>query len=306
MKSVISLLIYFLICTIYNTDIQDKPSDILKSVVEKYSKHKSLSYTLFTNKKYLYGTDTSNNNYEILFYKVNNDKYARGYIWMTILDKPFEVFYDTEMRYRLNKEKKKLSFFDDIEKMVKNHNIHGLNPSCSFFSASYNFFLNPNLIEPYIDNDTMSLEIINNGVEYSELEVKLKNGLYPSFYIRFIINKKDSTLDEVITYHKKNGNYQYMRWVMTNQKFNKFDESDLIRRRDSLIELYGAEKFKCRNPRNDTLISVGNIVPNIKAYYYRTKEDFNFYNKDGKLYLLDFWYISCPPCLSSIPCIVAK
>ncbi len=52
------------------------------------------------------------------------------------------------------------------------------------------------------------------------------------------------------------------------------------------------------------LLQAGTKAPNITGTYYRTGKEFSLYDQDAKVYVIDFWYQSCGPCMRAVPYLV--
>ena len=304
MKNIVLISFIFILCSFKTEQEPEAPEMILRQTLDKYAKHTSLSYSLMKKVKYLFNLDTITRSYNCKFFKDPGDDFLNGYIWISY-DTPFEVFYDTDLIYHIKYERNTIYYLDSLKRVTeKDKDIYDENFH-RYFSMAYNYFLNPDKILNFINDSSYSLKLETlheKSKEYWKVSIYLADSEDWQNYIQEIyINKNNYLIDKISMYLESQSMTQYFEWNMIDQEFDWFDNKDLIEKRDSLIDIYGVEKLKCKNSARKELLHIGSSSPDIKGYNFQENKEFNLSNISGKLYLLDFFYLSCPPCLKAIP-----
>lgn len=98
---------------------------------------------------------------------------------------------------------------------------------------------------------------------------------------------------------KYQGNYQYSSIYVSDYEFNSLKPGDFVA--DEKHRKFKIDTFVNQPP--PPLLAKGVEAPAIKGQHYQ--EDMNELEVDfkGKVTLLDFWYMSCFPCIQAIPTI---
>lgn len=98
---------------------------------------------------------------------------------------------------------------------------------------------------------------------------------------------------------KYQGNYQYSAIHITDYKFNTLKPGDFTA--DEKHRKYKVDTFVRTPP--PPLLAKGTEAPAIKGQHYQQDLSEAEVDFKGKVTLLDFWYMSCFPCIQAIPTI---
>jgi thiol-disulfide isomerase/thioredoxin len=297
----IILIITFFGC---KTENSLTPVDVLNKTIDNYNKYYSISYNLEIRSKYLNTFDSTHSSHKCIFIKNSNSKFLDSYFILenkgiSIYDNGIGFYFDRETReaieYKINKEK-----------VNKTNSVRSWKQD--FFSGSYgsyyNFFLIPEMLEVFCIDTLYKLElntIKENNKEYYLISIRMDDNEYAKNYLKKIYIDKDRfMIDRITMYLETDIDYQYFEWILTKQKLNDFDLNKFNNYKDSLLSNYTLVTRK-DTKQSKELLKKGSRAKDIHGSFLSNDGKFCLSSLSGKLFLLDFWYIQCGPCLKAIP-----
>ncbi len=112
---------------------------------------------------------------------------------------------------------------------------------------------------------------------------------------------KTITDSALLEYTKKYPNSYLPLWILID-KFTKngykFIFSSIFNNLSLNVRSSYSGKILSTKMNNSKKIQVGSIFPNINVYDSKTYFDLSDEIKNNKIYLIDFWYTSCGPCIA--------
>jgi thiol-disulfide isomerase/thioredoxin len=286
---IFTLIISIVILASYK-DNSETPLSVLTKVKEKYESHKSISYYAKFGQKYLNDDDTTRIEGKCSLFRDLSDSLFAGKVWLTYNDSS-ETIYNKENTYYINHKTKKITEYN--EPFIISGNIYG------------------NLMETYF-LDVLRLQKLASKDENKSLLIENKNDFIITIKfpdddgvsereLTLTINKK-SYIIERITYRVIfQGNVQFSECDLSNvifdNKTNEGLENYLIKYKND----YENDKYVPRSEEDYKLIDNGTEAPNFIGENFTTKSKVSLSDYRGKLVLLDFYYMSCLPCIKAIP-----
>ena len=97
------------------------------------------------------------------------------------------------------------------------------------------------------------------------------------------------------------GNYQYSDWQLKDIEFNAVTSADIEDERDAWLDT--ADEVVAYKPEqyNIPLLEAGVMAPSFSGTIYKDKSPWTLDDARGKPLIMDFWYMSCMPCIKAIP-----
>jgi len=309
--SKIILILFAVIFCDCKSENEHSPKDILIKTLDMYGDFQSMTYNLKYSSKPLHIIDTNTSDFKCYMVKSEDGEFLNNSFIIKVSNK-YNVstsIYDNGIRYFFSEEDKLYSVGTvNKEKVSRTHPF--LSWKDAFFKSRflniYNFFLIPEKIEEfYTDTSFYSLSLedsVHQDQEFWKVNVThedtefAKNGLQ-SIYI----NKKTYQIVRIYWYLEAEYDFQLFEWNFYDQQFDTFSYNDLCNYRDSLLNIYKLEEFEPRDPESEELLPEGSIAENIIGQYFQEDREYNLSKQEAKLYLLDFWYMQCGPCVQAIP-----
>ena len=273
---------------------------IISKVIDNYEKYHSMSYELVLSDKSLFYKDTILINAKCLFVRNPEDSlYKSSFRYWAKTDIDLEILYDKYHAYKINHEDSSIIHYDsaNIKRAIVMNRLKD------------NYFINPNsLLSSIKDSSNVIIvskdtirnrEFVKIGIYYpDENDIKDINKI-------FWVNAGNFNIEKFSFQVKFQGNYQYHEWNLKKIEFDNTDSDFFKRRIDELKKIYSYENYlpPVKTARKE-LLAKGTIAPAFKGTVFQTNKEINLEDYRGKLVLIDFWYLSCPPCLRAIPHLV--
>jgi len=155
------------------------------------------------------------------------------------------------------------------------------------------------------DSTVQSIEILSDTVVLGDpcYQIKvqyLPENVFQSQREHYFIQKNNFFCKGITTYTMYAGKRGYNEFIITTAEVN-------VKLKEDLFTIYKniPAKYKVRDAQKiiatiPPLLQEGEKAPKFKGY---TIDGDKITNRDlrGKVTLVDFWYVACPPCIKSIP-----
>jgi peroxiredoxin len=100
---------------------------------------------------------------------------------------------------------------------------------------------------------------------------------------------------------KFQGHYQYNEWNLKNIEFDKVSSADLGSEVDYALKTYAYKKQTNDSEETSKPLAIGTAAPDFSAMSFQDEKLFSLNNQKGKIIVMDFFYMSCMPCIKAIP-----
>jgi thiol-disulfide isomerase/thioredoxin len=305
MQNILLYILSFLIPLInfeFNSIQIDESNDTIKTVVNdivnNYKNKSSISYNVQYKKKYYSEIDTILIKGNCQLFRITEDSILGGQFWFNT-NKEYETFYNSNTTYIVKHDKKTILILDP-------KNGYSLVKGNIFKSIINIYFFEFNKLINFINNKTNKVFVSMDTIlkkEYWKLHVIEPDRNQTSDINKiFWINKKENTIDKIIHTYKSEGEYQFEEWVLSDIKFDYVRIDRLSYRIDSLMQIYKVTNSENIVASKRDLLKVETLAPTFSCSKFSEEVNIDFHGK--KLYLLDFWYLSCYPCIQAIPHLV--
>lgn len=276
---------------------QYSAQEILTLASKSMAIRKSVNYYTDCEFKFFDSDDTIRFSGEVQLMKEARDSIFGGYISYTMLD-TLHKLYDLNSIYIVNTQSKKTTVFDPHvkkESWVMTGNTH--------HHRVWEYFLEPDKLyrqahgisTPVLQPDTIvaGRDCYRVMLDYPDDEE------YTDHKITICVTKDDKV--PILNYRKikYQGNYQYSSFRVGKYKFNTLNPTDFTI--DDAHKKFPVDTFKM--PEQPELLAKGTDAPAIKGQHYQQDLSEAEVDFKGKVTLLDFWYMSCYPCIQAIPTI---
>ncbi|MFH1051521.1 MAG: TlpA disulfide reductase family protein [bacterium] len=273
------------------------PKSIINQVIEVYNQINSFSCIIEYSEKSYSSDDTIRTNAICNILKIKKDFLNYQLIWYST-DKDREIISLKDKSYKIIHSTK--TIFEYLGKQHQENVIRG--------DVLERNFLNPEgvLITLNTNSIKYSIESINeDSISYWNIRFIMPNQWGRSdIQKNFWIDKKTNYMNKIETILKYQGNYQYKKWIMKNLITTNLDSNIILYRIDSLLKKYtllNVDSLFVKSKQENPLLNNATKAPLISGYFYQKKQIVNLNNFEGKTILLDFWYMSCSPCVKAIP-----
>ncbi|MFH1050395.1 MAG: TlpA disulfide reductase family protein [bacterium] len=281
---------------------QEITKSIVNDVVELYKSHQSISYSVDFKFKSIMDNDTFKISGDCLLIKVSPENQLRKQFWykdnlgnevFSFLSNSFYIHTDKKLIYKFSEDNHQELFLSNI-----------------MSNLIQIYFFNPEKLISLI-NDTSNrtnFEIINiDNKEFWKIKLKSPDQNEVSERQKNILIDKESLLIKGIeSMLKVNDEYQSQQIILKNIRFDALGINYMENRFDSLSQIFtfidGDSITRANNQSAETKKPIEK-VPSFNGYDYVQNKVVKLIEFKSKIILLDFWYLSCPPCIQAIPMI---
>jgi thiol-disulfide isomerase/thioredoxin len=272
--------------------------EVLQKTVDYYLSNNAAQYDIEFKKKYLSREDTTTLLGNTYLIRMPEDTLFGSMIWITT-DTNYATVYDLNHFYKISYKAATITRYPGNEefKWVMQGNIaSGL--------KEINFIYAEKLLNIIDTTNEVSIELIDSiyhiSVRYPDSETV--SGIVSHFYIdanTFIIIKKSQSL-------WFQGNEQFSEFQLSNCHFGQDDGTQFKEKLSRLLEEYTVtDHVETEETERPPLLDAGTEAPLFDGYIYPDSVSFSLTDHRGKYVLIDFWYMSCYPCIMAIPHLTA-
>lgn len=295
MKTKILFLLTFLIL-ICCKEKELTPLVLANQIVNKYENQKSLSYEIDYKIKYFSEIgDTTKVSAKIDLIRQSNDSIFGGYVW--IKSDSIERYYNTQNTYFIDHRNQSITKYQKEDYFVITGNTLG--------EAMNVYFLKPERLVYGASDTTINIIIKDenlNGNKHWKLAYQYEDdGVIKNTRKNIWIRKENMFISKVNFSSDLQGENQYNQWDLSGISYNNVSVDDLELRFDAIRQKYDLEDYKQRTKEELSLLANGTKMPELKGIQYFDRAKVSLSDYQGKLVLLDFWYMDCFPCIKSIP-----
>lgn len=216
-------------------------------------------------------------------------------MWYNISDSVYK-FYNGKEIYIIETKKRKATVFDhltDLSPMTGN----------IAHSIVYEGFLAPEKILEYIDKKnivSLSKDTFIAGENCYSINIREPNEEeFTDINTQLYIGKKSSLPRLKRSTAKFQGNTQFYELYIKSYKFNSVPTSKYAA--SQIPPTYKVEVFndEVQREKSELKLDTNSKMPLISGKFYNNGQ-IDTINYAGKVTLLDFWYMSCMPCIKAI------
>lgn len=266
-------------------------ADFNVSWLEKELCAQSKSYTFNYRIKYLFKDDTFQRQSTLISIKDEIDTIFGRAFW-SIDSSGIEYFYYRGKVHKVIHDSKKIiefshesSFPDALSGACLDFGVI----ECDYFKklSSYN---DPRITRK-CDDDFCKLEI--------KYEDRLPiSGQTKTYYFNLRHNNSLSKVTHIVNYQDYQ---QYTEWNFIQAQSHKYSCNDIKKRIEDLKSQY----YVVQNHQGDTVeyrnISNKNFIDSLNGWYFSDSTLFKLSDQESDIIVVYFWYMSCYPCIQSIP-----
>ncbi len=263
-------LIFFYICILYSSLGFSQPNGIENELFE----NQTLSYNVHLKMKYFFKTDTTNSHYTVVLEKNEQDS-LYGYNFKIFNNQTLYINWDNTL-YSISKKDKVYTISQKVDLNIKNLLLPTRYIKTKDLSDSLRV----------IDRNKREIIIRRDKKDFKEF-----NNIYFNYYI----NLKNRHSYKITSHVNFQGNSQYKEFLFKNIR----QGSDInFKSEIENIKKYGYEPFE-KNPKPVSKNSIK--VKDFAGYLLSQDKTLSLSSYYGKVIILDFWYMSCYPCIKAIP-----
>ncbi len=271
---------------------------LLNEMIEKYKNMKSISYSAQYSRKSLFRNDTCSVSGQCKLIKDASDTIYNGYMLFKG-NSGGEIFYDMNKTYFIMNTSKAISIAlpSRVLSFIKGNFSGNLTQTFFFEIQMLSWLFKDSTNRVTVSTDTQ------NGKEYWKIFIKEADFREMTEAQKTLwVNKEDKTFEMMRFIHKIQGDYQYEEYILTDVKCNSVSIKELTDHLDSLKKIYEVSEFVESTQKKKELLQPGTSAPVFSGSTFDKVINIDF--KGKKLYLLDFWYLSCGACIMALPHIV--
>lgn len=272
------------------------PMDLANHIIEKNENQKSFSYDVdYRIKFFNQEQDTTKIFAKIDLIRQENDTIFGGYVW--IKSDSIERYYDTNNTYFINHREKSIERYPKEDPGVITTNVVG--------STIETYFLKPDRLINAVADTSINITLLDkelNGKKHWQLSYKYEDDeRYYNTWKNIWFDKEKYFVSKMNFSSNFQETNQYNQWDLANIKYNNVSIDDLKKRFDRIKRNYVLEDYKERSSEELALLSNGQKIPGISGTRYSDRSPISLNDYRGKVVLIDFWYMDCPPCIKAIP-----
>ncbi|MCA6078726.1 TlpA family protein disulfide reductase [Fulvivirga sedimenti] len=290
----VSLLLFSLACS----PEYESAEELLQDVVEAYNVRQSISYSVTYHAKYFDSDDTLTYPVDVEMLRIPEDSVFQGMIWMHVEREgsSWGNLYDLDTIYQVvYKDSAVTTFRPHLgEDWVITGNTAG-------DAIAINFMKPSDLLKQV--QDTLNQSVLEREAD-GRYHITIKEPDEDPFYQQerhYWIDPDGLVINEKSFQVMFQGNYQYNHWELSNIGFNTLTAENFSDRRHELTSKYPVTAYVPRDPTDYKLLNPGQEAPEISGDLWPTREPWSLDDYRGKVVVMDFWYMSCMPCIQAIP-----
>jgi thiol-disulfide isomerase/thioredoxin len=273
-------------------------SEVISSTVTNYNNHNSISFDIQYRMKYLSEEDTLSQLAHCDLIRDINDSLFFGTLWLTAADS-IEKYYDQKTIFSVSHKAALITEYQDPQNQkwaIKGSEVGDI----------YNvYFLQPEKLMRMIQDSTNQIQINDTLIDQKTFwKITVRYPDEPPFSESkkcIWINKKELSISKITFQIKFQNNYQFNEWTLSNINFDEIDKSLLEKKFENLRKKYSSITYS-ENQKNELKpLENGEAAPDFKGKLYPGNEEIKLSDYQGKMVILDFWYMSCYPCIKAIP-----
>lgn len=274
----------------------------IEEVAKYYSQQASLTADVEYKINFFDYDDTTTYKTQVKMVRDIKDTIYGGNIWYNVyLDstyKNIEKYYDQKNAYFILKDSEKIIRYD--VKKGETFIIDGASDG----EAKSIYFLKPEKLTEIL-NDSLKQTVVTDTVvdnkDYALLTIKYPDeDDYSNQAKKIFINKETKVIEKITFYSMYLDQFQYNEWNITNTKFNSVTNTNLEKKLKELSSKYKVEDYKPRTEEEMAPLAAGTQAPDFTAKLYKDNKEIKLSDYKGKIIVLDFWYMSCQPCVMAI------
>lgn len=275
---------------------QNTAQEILTLASKSMAIRNSVSYRADCLYKFFDGDDTIAFSSEVKLLKNVQDSIFGGYIRYDIADTMYK-YYDMYGIYVVNTKSKKTERFDPHkgEYWAMTGNIR--------HNMVWEYFMEPEKLYKQANGRaklSLLADTILSGIDCYRVRLDYPDEEeYSDQKYTICVTKTDKVPVLRYWHIRHQGNYQYSSICISDYRFNTLRPGDFTA--DEKHKKYKVDTF-VRKP-DPPMLAKGTNAPAIKGKHYQDNMSEQEVGFTGKVTLLDFWYMSCYPCIQAIPTI---
>lgn len=272
---------------IFIISCKEDPSNKIIKVINRKDKH--IQYQLEIKNKPLFSNDTSKNRYSV-YLEENKANTMFDYNFkvknVPETEKDISIYFLNDTVYYVNAEKRSYS----VNELSDNLN-------------KFLLFKNNLRVRDFKDSIDQSIKINTKANNLIEVRKKYENDEerdLKNMQETFIISTKlNQIIDRSLNVDFQNTN-QFEECHFSNFDYNT--KQNLRRELAEIKKKFTLKKTEVEKPENDISSEKNDYsYKNFKGRIFSENEEKTINEFKNKILILDFWYIQCYPCISSIP-----
>jgi len=274
----------------------DDPGQLVSEFASRMKAHQSVSYHIAYAAKFFSEEDTLLYPVDVRLIRDDTDSIFGGMVDYEVnsTDGVFRNVYDLDTIYHFVPAEGQITTFRPHlgEAWIVTGNAAG--------SSIETLFLNPEILVRRVNdkNNSVSLTTGKDGRYHLTIKEPDEEPFYGQE--RHYWFTPELVLNEISFQVGFQGNYQYNHWLLQAIEFDRFSKEDLALRLAEMRSSYPVVPYKPKMTET-VLLAEGASAPQFSGRIYKSDEHWSFSGKLAKPLLVDFWYMSCLPCIESIP-----
>ena len=273
------------------------PEEVFERMADVIAAHRSLSCDMSYRLKYFSSDDTIEFRGKVDMVRVEEDSLFQGYI-RSVLGDTIEYFYDLNLIYMLSHPGNTITTYKAHEGEA-----FAIKGSSAGSFVYFPFLKVPDL--PKLLERADSLELGQekiDGRDYWKVIVHYPDDdMMSESNAIYWVDKENFQVVKNTYKVKFQGNYQYDEWIASNIRYDQVDEEEMKARNGDFLDQYTVTPFQRPKREEIALLAEGTVVPEFTGRRYGDNVEMKLSDSKAKLIILDFWYMSCYPCILAIP-----
>ena len=275
-----------------------EPGEIASAITERLLDHRSMSYDINYRIKYFSEEDTVQVDAQCILIREPSDTIFGGMIWYYTSDSA-EKLYNLEHIFAFNHRDQKITTYDPHQGQdwAMTGNAAG--------SVIRVYFLEPEKLTEAV-NDTSNIvsatDTVLNGKSLHRITISYPDDPPVTDCIKSVFIEKDKGSIVRVTFRGEFQNqFQYNEWNLSNIEFDKYDRDNLMEKLNSRLESYLVEQYVGETEEARKPLDNGAEAPDFTGIRFPDSATVQLSGYRGRPVILDFWYMSCFPCIQAIP-----
>ncbi|MCB9260780.1 MAG: TlpA family protein disulfide reductase [Flavobacteriales bacterium] len=271
-------------------------TNFLSAIDSVLGSHHSFSYDLQYKIKYCSDDDTTSENSQYAFVSAKSDTLLGATILLKYGDS-MALYYNFSNLFSVNHSSQKVTRYPEGNISRIEHRIN---------RGYVNYFLGKKKFADLIDDNVAEMYLSDTSIDnvsFFLLTIHQKDQAPVTDIVSTFLF--DSQFNPVYFTFRANlfGGFQYDSWKFTNLKFDQISSNGLADEFQLLTKNYPLTDYqKPSEKEKKPLLTVGEKAPDFWGYVYPDSTPVRLSDKVKEGYvLLDFWYMSCYPCIMAIP-----
>ncbi|MEO0900326.1 MAG: TlpA disulfide reductase family protein [Bacteroidota bacterium] len=272
------------------------PSQIAEELAKKYKRHQAVSYQVDYQAKYVgMKEDTVNIRATVHQIRLEGDTVFGRHIWIEA--DSFINYYNGTNNYLISIGEKKITRYTQDQDFAINGNVIG--------GTIQTYFDKPSKLSETLEDDKTKWSLTPSSYQNQDLikatiQYPDEDPFFNKKYTLWVDTKSPEIIRKSFVVEFQ-GDTQYNDWRFRGIRYDQITPEELELKFEQFANEFTIEDYVAKTEKDYAPLADGTHFPEIEGQLMGEGKAVKLSDYLGQITILDFWYMTCFPCLSAIP-----